>query len=321
MEVFQKDDEWWAVVCRSENKFMKKRYTVKFSEIFSKVDKSQSIENFRENKLQNQEKATQTFNGSEETLDFNDNLILEHNLAVRRPTRAAALKARAKWNEGESYLLKQEPTPADNTCPSHGWSYENWIKSIEEDSDYELIVPSYSHPNYRSGPIEDSRRDIDEDANTLFEDLNLILENMRDTVGQVEDEEQAVETEMLSGEVFQSDTDPFMSGPQNLTLRISPPYRPKTSSVGMNVFANGNSRPSSVDYYCTPNIFKHSSLGVSDLAGTSTPPFTRVPLESTPLTTDGAGVSEEYQDNYGSVSLRHRGKRINYALFHRTGHK
>ena len=89
----------------------------------------------------------------------------------------------------------------------------------------------------------------------------------------------------------------------------------------MNVFANGNSRPNSVDYYCTPNIFKRSSVGVSDIADTSTPPLTRVPLESTPLTTDGAGVSDEDQDNYGSGSLRHRGRRINYALFHRTGQK
>ena len=139
-------------------------------------------------------------------------------------------------------------------------------------------------------------------------------------------------------EVFHPNGDSLKINDQNRTEYISSPNPPKTSSVGFNVFVNGDSRPNSVDHYCTPNIFRSSSVGTSDLVRLDTPLFTRIPLENSPLMSfyeDASPSSYEgprrnnecsfkitnQEENYGSVSLRRRKKKIDYALYHRTGSK
>ena len=93
-----------------------------------------------------------------------------------------------------------------------------------------------------------------------------------------------------------------------------------------------------MDHYCTPNIFRSSSLSTNDLVRMDRSFFTRIPLERSPLmsfsadasssSSEGTRMNDEFnlelpnqEERYGGVSLRRRDKKIDYALYHRTGSK
>ena len=145
--------------------------------------------------------------------------------------------------------------------------------------------------------------------------------------------------EMVAEEVFYNDLDSSAGDGLEHMEKQTSSSQTKTSSVAFNVYGDGNSRSNSVDYHCTPYVFRRSSMDTTGLQCLNTSILTRTPLESTPLMSVHAGASvspgdvlneskeeipmddSDQEQDYGSVRLRRRDKHIDYALFHRTGFK
>ena len=187
---------------------------------------------------------------------------------------------------------------------------------------------------------EETLVEPDRDAVLLLNNLNMILGQMRDTAWTEEEEVKGHEESQMYDEVFNQNPDSFVSDVQEYDVYRNLPNQPKSSSVGLNVYNDDNSRPNSVDYSCTPNIFKSSSVGTSDLIRLDNSFLTRTTVESTPLAPTNVDEVDSLDDlrhqvqdaslgmvgvvqerNNGSVRLRSRGKKIDYALYHKTGFK
>ena len=143
VETFEKDDEYWAVVCRCENKFMTKKYIVKFSEILSKAGNLNTSNTGTVFKHEGRDDV-EPKNAADKTVEANEG-IQDSSLGLvsnpvhafdKPPTRAAAIKARQRWNDPTSCRIIQEEVSSKTKFPTHGWSYETWLENIEDDQDY-----------------------------------------------------------------------------------------------------------------------------------------------------------------------------------------
>ena len=162
IRLFQKDSEKWAVIQKCEHKFMSKEYEVKLSEIFiaipskhhdgcannsegdsdtDAIDKeTEDVSNISEN-----DSATPAIDKeSEDPNSESENQAVEKEPKEviisneRRPQRLSALKQRVKMKDLLSCLRTESKSKPK--LWAHGWSYDDWIRDIENDADYEILA-------------------------------------------------------------------------------------------------------------------------------------------------------------------------------------
>ena len=147
VDLFQKNGEHWAVLQKCEQKFMTKRYEVKWSEIFQVPGTIPNHNSVSDN--ESEEEDDTLVQKEEEKPDEIESTTgvqpaIEH-LSIttkpnqeKRPRRMAAERSRSKLQDILK-CLQTKSKPACKDPPLHGWIYEDWVKNIEEDDD-ELYV-------------------------------------------------------------------------------------------------------------------------------------------------------------------------------------
>ena len=180
VRLFQKNGEKWAVILKCDQKFMSKEYEVKLSEIFlaipnrhhgdlnndfksdddeEDIDKEpgctgSSKDTINDNDLdpinRESEKVDVIDKGPKDVGDKSENIISKEEPdevdtpMERKPKRRSALKQRLKMKQLLSCLrtrTESKPKPL-----SHGWFYDDWIRDIENEDDYDIVEHSLVTP-------------------------------------------------------------------------------------------------------------------------------------------------------------------------------
>ena len=153
VNLFQKNGEHWAVIQKCEQKFMTKKYEVKWSEIFRVPGIQPYQDPFSDNDLE-EDDDTHEHNKEEKPGEIENSTELKPSLEPslkpsleqfsnskpdqeKRPRREAAKRSRSKLQD-ILHCLKTKSKPACKDPPLHGWIYEDWVKDIEE-SDEEIL--------------------------------------------------------------------------------------------------------------------------------------------------------------------------------------
>ena len=148
IEIFQRNNEPWAIIQKHDVQFRRKQYEVKIAELVSlpgqTSDKTSSLHN------ENVQASQPT-----DTVLTNDELQRK-----TKPTRKAAIKARKKFAEMDmikTSKCKQEP-------PLHGWDFDLMMEMWMQDDIVQTCIPPENVPNHEIIQQEDS-----EDSDTLEE--------------------------------------------------------------------------------------------------------------------------------------------------------
>ena len=208
-DLFQKNEENWAIIQKCETKFMSKEYKVKISEIF-KLPENKDIKKDEppeddtvvirqhENRLQSvedtlqretpssnkkslvsEEKESDDSHEDDSSVPEDNGDITESVINSRPPKRKAALKFNKKLKELIPCLRIQHSI--DIKPPAHGWKYDDWVKDIDDD-DEDLSYEPY-HEQAQPKPEVDDYQPLESPFGKVLNSLDdLSFQTPTDTV-------------------------------------------------------------------------------------------------------------------------------------------
>ena len=317
----KKNDEEWATVCKCEDKFMSKEYEVKCTELMPAFKTSE------DSKLESKQPVQDSY--SSENGSYLENLPKTNDLCnyqQRPPKRKAAIEARNNWKRQDPTIKMSKGYLNEHISPQHGWSYEDWLEYVEEEP-YDIVYSSHKSLTKMPQECSDSSRSILDD---LEQELSLYRDIAHATTYHGTEYNDLNENDVFPDNE-ENDED------ENLHQLVGNKTSVKSGSVRFNVYDNGNSRPNSVEHFIPQNSCRFTSISDADMLQPLNSSFVRVPLSSTPLrlspdhnlrlpahpnTPPENSLSRHFGDfQEDSVTLGWRSRRIDYALYNRTGER
>ena len=156
VELFEKNDEPWAVVQKHDSQFRLKKYNVKLDELF--LLPGQLNHETLINDLENAK--------DKDFQPSNDKTILPPEpIRKKRPLRKAAIRAR-ELNVGLNTVKINE----QNKLSTHGWDYKRMLELFEYDNDEVIFLPDVENKNQINAehlnPSNQSQQELQSDIST-----------------------------------------------------------------------------------------------------------------------------------------------------------
>ena len=139
-KMFERDGEQWAVLQKSNNKFMAKEYEVKISEIFPVIHRKNPIKSDHIEDHPAELIPPMTRKDEEETqTDFEE--VKTENPKRRRSQRKAAAVANESFKRLNIRKTILDDSPNQQKPPLHAWNYNDWVRLDEENDMVVLLSP------------------------------------------------------------------------------------------------------------------------------------------------------------------------------------
>ena len=185
-KLLDRDNEKWAVLQKSNTKFMAKEYDVKISEIFPVFDRKNLT---KSDYIENEPPELITpidLNDKEEETQTDTKEVEAKNHQRRRSQRKAAQIANESFKRLNIMKTKLDKTSNPKSPPLHAWSHDDWIKLNEE---YDTVLLLLREER----PVDNASVQLDEQQNqAVLPSPSEDIDGLPDTISNLEEDQDSI---------------------------------------------------------------------------------------------------------------------------------